>query len=259
MRYGGPLILLLLLLSGCSFLRRMEHTNRHIYVRRTLTKYRQIISSEIPDSLPLPSSLYPTTSREYPDLERAFEMAYTDSLTEEAVAIGFLTGRYDLVLHYADETSIEYLNGLLLIGHPAEAARLLDTREIDDAPTLAMTRLMMGDTIAAVQGLRLLLPHSPTAIRLRALRLLTLLPQSRDEGMAGLARTSPDPSERAIALSALHGTPTSHARLLLSSSPSWIREHELLRLRPLLLDAGAWTLLDDVHHALPSRYHGTLS
>lgn len=260
MRRGCTVILLLLLLSSCSFLKSVERINQRQFVRMTLDRAKKDAATHVPDSLPLPLSLYPTIQSLDSDLEKAFEIAYSQAWRSEAIEAAYLSRRHDIVLHYAEEESNEYLNSLLLIGHPAEAHRLLTRHSSNNnIATAAMTCLAEGDTVKAVPLLTSLLKDSSTGIRLSAARHLSLTPSGRDIGLKTLSDISPNQSERLLSKQALRPLTTpaeikAHSDAVLRLPPSWLREYELLRLRPLLVHAGLWVPLDDVHRALPTKY-----
>lgn len=259
---GSAIVLLLLLLSSCSLLQSIEQTNQRRYVHSALDLARRDIAAHVPDSLPLPPTLCPIALHPLPELDRAYDIAYGQGWRDEVIEIAFATQRVDVVLHFARENSSEYLNSLLLIGHAAEALRLIQDQHLDAPSSTALAHLLLGDTATATRELKALSIHADSPIRLRACRQLSLLPSGREEGLRGIVHLSPSYEERNLAASALGelhslSTLTAHAHLVLSSSPSWLREYELLRLRPLLLQQNLWPLLYDVHHALPPKYHST--
>lgn len=251
--------LLLLSLSSCTLLRSIEQTNRLRFVQTTLRDVSRKITTEAPGTLPLSATLYPTAYSDHPELDRAYDLSMAQGWKEETISAAFLSQRYEVVLLYGEESSTEYLNSLLCIGNYPEAERLLRVHHITDPATSIMIHLLAGDTARAIEGLKSLADHAPIGIRLNAYRQLTMIPESYREGLTGLEHSATDTGERTLAHTAIHtgSSPRDHAaytQQLITLPPSWLREYEMLRMRSILLSEKQWTLLYDLHHALPSKY-----
>ena len=240
-------ILLVLVLSSCGFLKQVKQTNERLFVKSTIAEARRQSDLEVPDSLPLPFSLYPTLQRPSPSLEHAFEIAYRNGWRDESIQSAYLSHRYDVVLHLAEETSTEYLNSLLLIGHPSEAERLLEKHSLNLPTVSSMICLAKGDTIAAVDLLKSLLKSDDKAIRLGAARHLVVL--NHPEALKIVEKEKPVKDE--------DQSIKSYTKNIIKAAPSWLRELELVRLRHRLVQDEQWSLLADVQQALPKRQANT--
>lgn len=260
----GSLLLLLILLSSCRLLDRIERLNASTYLRRA---ERELVSSVRRAPLrEVPVVLYPVASEEASgEGARLYETARLYGSVESRERVALLTGHPEEVLRSDDPH--RRMVALAMVGDTTALRRML---EAHPDPILSYSlRRLTGDSVAAYRSLTALLSPEgkslPLEVRRRAAWALTDYPAHAAEGVQALLdlgeqgplrewlRLLEEPATGSLLLRA--ETP----RLLAEVSRGTLLERGLLSaLRDRLWEARLWPEALTVQLRLPDEAHGAI-